>query len=321
MNISIVIPNYNGAKYILECIKSVYDQVDIKREIIVVDNNSNDESLNLIKRHYADISLLINESNFGFAKAVNQGIRYSNADFVILLNNDAFARPGFVQSLLNCINSDSKIFSVSAKMLSYSNPELIDNAGDQLCLTGWAFKTGDGKHHSLFNEEKTIFSSCAGAAIYRKSVFHEIGFFDEVFFAYLEDVDVGFRANIFGYKNVFCPAAEVLHIGSATSGSKYNDFKIKISARNNIYMLYKNLPNSLLILLGAFIIMGCIVKLIFFWRIGFGKSYAGGLKDAFKELKLIDRIKYRNQNLRSYVRIFKMLFRSTIYYFSGRLLQ
>src|SRR5690606_7839635 len=110
----------------------------------------------------------------------------------------------------------------------HSEPHIIDNAGDELTILGWAYKGGDGFPSEAFNKQRTIFSACAGAAIYRREVFEEIGYFDEEFFAYLEDVDIGFRANLHGYKNVFCPTAEVEHIGSATSGSKYNDFKVRI---------------------------------------------------------------------------------------------
>ena len=161
MDVSIVIPNYNGANYILDCIANIYDQIEDKKAIILIDNNSDDNSIDLIEERYPDVMLIKNNENLGFASAVNQGIRCSRSEFVILLNNDAFARPNFVRMLYDCIAADEKIFSASAKMLSYTNPGIIDNAGDQLTLMGWAFKTGDGIESSLYTKEKIIFSSCA----------------------------------------------------------------------------------------------------------------------------------------------------------------
>src|SRR5690606_27756094 len=140
MNTSIVIPNYNGEKYIIECIDKIYDQIKCKRDIIVVDNNSSDQSVKLIKEKYPEITLITNHKNLGFADAVNIGIKYSDTEFVILLNNDAFAYPRFVSELYDTICEDVEIFSVSAMMLNYWYPHLIDNAGDQFCITGWAFK-------------------------------------------------------------------------------------------------------------------------------------------------------------------------------------
>lgn len=277
MHVSIVIPNYNGERYILDCIASVYDQIEDKREIIIVDNHSTDNSVSLIEQHYPDVTLIINDENRGFAAAVNQGIRASSGKYVILLNNDAFAREGFVEALYKCMESDPKIFSASAKMLRYDQPGIIDNAGDELTIFGWAYKTGDGRPSEAYNKQRRIFSACAGAAIYRKELFEEIGYFDESFFAYLEDVDIGFRANLHGYKNVFCPAAVVDHIGSATSGSRHNEFKVKISARNNILLLKKNYTPSLWMCNIVFIIFGMIIKYLFFVIKGYGKAYREGV--------------------------------------------
>lgn len=285
MNVSIVIPNYNGEKYILDCIASIYDQIEHKQDIIVIDNHSTDLSVSLIKSKYPDITLIENDNNKGFAAAVNQGIQASKAKYVILLNNDAFARSGFVQALCHCMESDSRIFSAGAKMLRYSEPDLIDDAGDELTIFGWAYKVGDGQPSEKFNKQRRIFSACAGAAIYRRELFEEIGYFDESFFAYLEDVDIGFRANLHGYMNVFCPSAEVEHVGSATSGSRHNDFKIKISARNNVWLCLKNLPYSLKILNGLFIIVGILIKFAFFSYKGFSQTYATGLREAWDKRK------------------------------------
>jgi len=322
MDVSIVIPNYNGANYILACISSVYEQLPDKKAIIVIDNNSTDNSKALIQEAYPDITLVTNETNVGFASAVNQGIRLTRSKYVILLNNDAFAKPNFVRTLIACVEKDPLVFSASAKMLSYHQPAIIDNAGDQMCLTGWAFKTGEGDKSHLYDTERIIFSSCAGAAIYRRERFDEIGYFDDRFFAYLEDVDIGFRANIFGYKNVFCPNATVLHIGSATSGgTKYNDFKVKLSARNSVYLLVKNLPVFLWVLNAPFIFAGFVIKALFFWKISFGKPYIQGFLEGYKTRHAVNRIPFDKKNIKHYLRIQKMMAKSTVDYFTTRVVQ
>lgn len=317
MNVSIVIPNYNGENYILDCIASIYDQISYKRSIIVIDNHSKDNSIALIQAKFPEITLIANSENVGFAAAVNQGIKVSETKYVILLNNDAFARQGFVRELHNCIESDPKIFSVSAKMLRFSQPGLIDDAGDELTLLGWAYKNGDGNLSEAHNKQRTIFSACAGAAIYRREAFEQIGYFDESFFAYLEDVDIGFRANLYGYRNVFCPTAKVEHIGSATTGSKYNDFKVKISARNNVWLLVKNLPFVLLIMNSVFITVGFLIKVLFFMVKGFGKSYLSGVIEGIRTMGNITKTK-PSFSFSNIIRIEFRMIVSTCYYIGSK---
>ncbi|WP_225369295.1 glycosyltransferase [Methanobrevibacter arboriphilus] len=131
--------------------------------------------------------LIANNSNLGFSKAVNQGIELvvnRGSEYVCLLNNDVEIDSNFFNRLFNTINNDKKIFSVSSKMLQYDNPDLIDDAGDEYTLLGWTKKSGDGLDKSItrYSKPREIFSSCAGAALYRTSIFNEIGYFDENFF-------------------------------------------------------------------------------------------------------------------------------------------
>ena len=132
----------------------------------------------------------------GFCKAVNEGIKASNAEYVILLNNDTKAYNTYIEYLLKAIEKDEQIFSVNPQMLSMDYPGRIDDAGDLYCALGWAFARGKGKRKELYDTPKEIFASCGGASIYRRKIFDEIGLFDETHFAYLEDLDVGYRALI-----------------------------------------------------------------------------------------------------------------------------
>ncbi|KYH30672.1 putative glycosyltransferase EpsJ [Clostridium tepidiprofundi DSM 19306] len=303
MKSSIIIPNYNGEKYIKECIDSLYTQTFKDFEIIIVDNASIDNSCSIIESSYPEIKLIKNNENYGFSTAVNQGIKSAEGQFVVLLNNDTVVDEYWLENLVNCIDKDDKIFSVCSKMIRYNEKDKIDDAGDEYCILGWAYKRGDGRPVYNYNKNKLVFSSCAGAAIYRKSVFKEIGYFDENFFAYLEDVDISYRAKIHGYKNKFCSKAKVYHIGSATTGSKYNSFKVKLASRNNIYLVYKNMPIVQLIINFPFLLIGYVIKLLFFIFKGYGKIYLGGTKEAFKSLKMINKTKFRVKNVINYFRI------------------
>ena len=124
-------------------------------------------------------------------------------------------------------------------MIQYHDSSKIDSAGTYYNALGWAYAYGKDKSVKKYNNIRKIFAACGGASIYRKKVFEEIGMFDEKHFAYLEDIDVGYRARIAGYDNLYEPKSEVIHVGSAASGARYNEFKVKMSSRNNVYLIYK----------------------------------------------------------------------------------
>ena len=310
--ISVVIPNFNGIHLLKECLDSIKKQDFTFYEVIIIDNASQDESVEYLNKTYPEFTLLLNNENLGFAAAVNQGIKASNAEYIFLLNNDVELEFDCISNLLNCIKKDKTIFAVSSKMIQYNDRCKIDDAGDEYTIFGWTKKVGNNKSPDLYNNKREIFSACAGAALYRKSVFNEIGCFDENFFAYMEDVDIGYRAKIYGYKNLYCPKAVVYHIGSGSSGSKYNKFKIRLAARNNVYVPYKNMPWPQLTLNSIFLAIGFIIKYIFFLRKGYGKDYLKGLKEGLTSLDKINKIKYKNGRLTNYLSIEWILFKNTV---------
>ncbi|MBP3888342.1 MAG: glycosyltransferase family 2 protein, partial [Cellulosilyticum sp.] len=208
--ISIVIPNYNGEKNLKACLNSIREQVDVTYEIIIIDNASIDSDYEWVKVQ-PDIMFKQLSRNFGFSKAVNEGIKLSRGEYVLLLNNDTVLEPNFLKEIRQAIEMDHKIFAVSSKMISYQDRSIIDDAGDEYTLLGWTLKCGDGKPVEAYTKPREVFSACAGAALYRKSIFDEIGYFDEHFFAYMEDVDISYRARTYGYKNTYCPTAHVYH--------------------------------------------------------------------------------------------------------------
>ena len=178
-----------------------------------------------------------------------------------------------------------------------------DDAGNYYCALGWAYARGKGKDIHTYEKEEKIFSSCAGAAIYRKKIFDKIGLFDEEHFAYLEDMDVGYRARIHGYENWYAPDAMVYHVGSGTSGSRYNQFKIRYSSRNNIYLIYKNMPLLQIIINLPFLVAGFGIKILFFTLKGFGREYIAGIKNGFQISAKNRKVSFRFRNLPNYIKI------------------
>lgn len=285
---AIVIPNYNGIQFLSDCLNSLKQQSVQDFDVIVVDDCSTDDSLKEIACNFSWVKSVKRIENGGFAAAVNDGIRLAkenSAEYVILLNNDTVADKYFVEKMVKAIEENSNIFSVQAKMLSLKKPEIIDDAGDFYTVLGWAYARGKGEKASKYNKKGSIFAACAGAAIYRCEIFDKIGYFDEAHFAYLEDIDIGYRARLYGYDNRYEPQAIVYHAGSATSGSRYNEFKIRLASRNSVYLIYKN--QTLLQKIFHFLplTVGFLVKQLFFSLKGYGKIYHQGVLEGLKMCK------------------------------------
>lgn len=284
---TVVIPNYNGIKYIDSCLSSLYKAMDdeYRFEIIVVDNGSEDGSLEIVKDKYPDVRLIELGENTGFAYAVNQGIRESTTDYVLLLNNDVIVDDCMVQFLEEAMDEEKSAFSINALMLSMADNDIVDGAGDYYCALGWAFAFWKDKEAIKLKRglhRRRLFSCCAGASIYRKALFDEIGLFDEEHFAYLEDVDVGYRARLAGYSNLLEMSAMCEHAGSGSSGSRYNEFKIRLSSRNSTYLIRKNMPVLQRIINLPFFVIGFGIKVLFFAFKGYAGLYIKGLIEGIK---------------------------------------
>ncbi|MDO4454146.1 MAG: glycosyltransferase family 2 protein [Eubacteriales bacterium] len=294
--VSVVIPNWNGEKYLRQCLKSLRQQDFRKFEIIVVDNGSEDDSVDMMKRDFPEVRILRMKKNEGFCRAVNRGIHAAKAPYILLLNNDTCAERTFVKEMFRGIRRHKNCFSCQAKMMQKEYPDLMDDAGDFYSALGWAFADGKGEPEWKHNREKRIFSSCAGAAIYRKSILDKIGLFDESHFAYLEDLDLGYRAKRYGYENWFLPKARVYHVGSGTTGSRYNKFKVRHSARNNLYVIYKNMPAWQIVWNLPFLIAGFCLKGLFFWKKGLASEYWKGFFEGIRLCRNRKKVKYQKED-------------------------
>ena len=305
MKVSVVTPNYNGEKFLKAFFESLNNDSEFIGEVIIIDNGSSYNSKDYINSNTFDfpVKLIENSQNLGFAPAVNQGISHAKHEYIFSLNNDTEVKEGSIKHMVDLISSSEDIFSVQAKMLQFNNKDLIDDAGDEYNLLAWTKKTGENHNSNEFIQVKEIFSSCAGAALYKKSLLEELGMFDDNFFAYMEDVDLAIRAKINGYHNLLCPQAVVYHIGSATSGSRYNEFKVKLAARNNVWVVYKNIPIPLKIINFIFLFLGFLIKYLFFVKKGFGSIYLAGIKEGLSSRDKVTKTQFKSKNIKNYLKI------------------
>ena len=315
--VSVIIPNYNGIAYLEGVLASLEQQTMDNFEVIVVDNGSTDGSSAFIAANFSWVRIIELSDNFGFSKAVNVGIEASRTPYVLLLNNDTEVEKNFVEEMLAAIRRHKNAFYCQAKMIQYHDRDKLDDAGNYYCSLGWGFARGKGKDISAYDKEEKIFAACAGAAIYRKKLMNKTGLFDEEHFAYMEDVDIGYRARIYGYENWYAPRAVVYHVGSGTSGSRYNQFKIRYSSRNNIYMIYKNMPLLQILINLPFLAAGFGAKIIFFALKGFGREYLAGIKNGFQLSKKEKKVPFSLANLPRYVQIQAELWYNIILRFRG----
>ncbi len=306
MKTTVIIPNYNGIKYLRNCLVSLRED-SADTPIIVVDNGSSDGS-EKVYSGFDGVTQIRNTENLGFSVAVNQGILAAKTEYVILLNNDIEVKTGFIHALETALDKDPRVFSAQAQMRSLHEPERLDGAGDYYCALGWPLAAAKGRNiNCRANRGKWIFSSCAGAAIYRREQLISFGLFDELHFAYFEDVDVGYRARILGYRNRYVPEAVVLHAGSAFSGSRHNAFKVNLSSANSIYLIAKNMPFLQILLNLPFLVLGYLVKILYFTRKGLGGVYLRGLckgfAKAFSKRGRERKIRFSFKNLGNYCKI------------------
>jgi len=243
--ISVIIPNFNGIKFLKTCLDSLYRQTFKDFEIILVDNNSKDDSIKFTERNYPNVEIIKLKDNTGFAKAVNVGIKNSNSELIALLNNDTEADKDWLMELNNAAENFPDIGFFASKMLDFYDHTIIDSCGINMTWSGRSFNNGmNEKNSEKYEKDGYVFGACAGAALYRKKLFDKIGLFDEDFFMYLEDVDFSFRAQLLDFKCQYVSKAKVYHIGRASSGGNKSSLSFRLCARNRWYMIYKNFPNQ-----------------------------------------------------------------------------
>jgi len=244
----VVIPNWNGAEIVPDCLRSLELQ-SYSHQVVVVENGSTDSSAMLIKEKFPAVTLLEFPDNAGFAGGVNRGIRHAmkhNATYIALLNNDAVVDKDWLKNIVRSMNTNDKTGIVTGKLLR-DDEKHFDSTGDYYSIYGIPFPRGRNQvDEGQYDDAESVFSASGGASLYRVAMLKEIGLFDERFFAYYEDVDISFRARLYGWDVLYNPKAIAYHAVSSTS-SKLGSFS-HYHANKNFYFLYiKNMPTKLFI--------------------------------------------------------------------------
>jgi GT2 family glycosyltransferase len=226
--------------------------------------------------------------NRGFAAAVNAGVEASDTEFVVLLNNDTEQDEPWLGALVRAADAHPDAGLFASKLVDFHDRRLLDGAGDALRLSGLPYRLGHGERdRGQFDSPAYVFSACAAAALYRRTLFEEIGLFDEDFFAYCEDGDMSFRAQLADYRCLYVPGAVVYHIGSASTGGKRSATATRLGTRNSLSLLVKNLPLSAVPHILPFFVAGQIVRLLTAAATGKLRAHLEGLAGAWHHLPLM----------------------------------
>jgi GT2 family glycosyltransferase len=212
MSCGVVIPNWNGRQFLGPCLEALRAQTLDGFEIVLVDNASTDDSVDFVKEHFPEVRVVEAEENVGFAAGMNLGIRAVDTELIAFLNNDTAPAPSWLEELVACLERHPRAAAATSKMLLHDRPETIDSAGDGITTLFLPYARGHGaRDNAQYEREEQVFSASGGASLWRGAVLDRIGLFDEAFFAYYEDVDLGFRARLAGYECWYAPRAVVRH--------------------------------------------------------------------------------------------------------------
>jgi hypothetical protein len=282
--ISVIIPNWNGARYIEVCLGSLERQTYKDFEMIFVDNDSKDNSVEIVKRRFPEARVVLLKSNRGFAAAANEGIRVSRGDYIALLNNDTEADPCWLQELLEGMKKSEAIGMCASKIIQFDDRSKLDTTGDGFTKFGVSIKRGHNQPAEGYQTGDFVFGACAAAAFYRRSLFDRTGLFDEDFFCIYEDVDMSFRAQLAGFRCLYVPGAIVYHLVGGTAGTK-NDFTLYFGQRNLETVFFKNVPAQLLLKYLPVHFAYNFSAFVYYLIGGKGKLFFQSKTDAARQLK------------------------------------
>lgn len=245
MNISVVVPNWNGKDSVGKCLDSLLSQ-SIKTSVVVVENGSTDGSLEYLTKNYPEVELVINEKNLGFAGGVNSGIKKAidnESDYIALFNNDALADKDWLKNIVSVMEQHKELGIATCKFVDI-NKKKLDSTGDLYTSWGLPYPRGRGEEDlDKYDHQTEIFAASGGASVYRTEMLKQIGLFDEDFFAYYEDIDISFRAQLAGWKVAYVPEAVAYHQIGGTS-QKIKGFTTYQTIKNLPWLLVKNVPGK-----------------------------------------------------------------------------
>ena len=298
--VSVIIVTWNSKKHLSICMDHFLTQTFQDFEVILVDNGSEDHALDELQEKYPPLRLQIErlDANLGFAVANNIGASLACGKWLALLNTDAFPEPDWLEQLLYATDQNPECSFFASRQIQFNTPHLLDGAGDAYHVSGLAWRryyNRPAKHLGLQPAE--VFSPCGAAALYLREDFLQAGGFDEDYFSYFEDVDLGFRLRLIGKKCLYVPQAVVYHVGSASTG-KRSDFSIYYGYRNLIWTFIKNMPSPLIWLYLPLHIGTLLFFVVLLTLRGQGRPIWLAIFDAYSDLpKIIAKRRMLHQNL------------------------
>jgi GT2 family glycosyltransferase len=277
--VSVVIPNYNQRNLLDRVLRDLSLQQRLPEEVVVVDNGSNDDSVTLARKH--GVRVIEMGSNQGFSRAVNRGVREARGEVVAILNNDVELDTEWLARLLDTMETTGAWFA-TGKILQAGSTGTIDGTYDEVSRAACAWRCGEGRPDGpLWSKSSQVSFASFTAALFRKELFRDIGFLDESFNSYLEDVDFGLRCAVAGRTGVYVPEAIARHRGSATLGA-WSAEKVRLISRNQLLLVAKHYPRRWWLRLGWAVLVGQLLWGAVATRHGAGWAYWKGKLDGFR---------------------------------------
>lgn len=243
--VTVIIVNWNAGDLLSRCVSDLLCQTTSPKRILLIDNGSSDNSVEQLP-YLSGVEVQRLGQNLGFAGGNNRAFEKCDTEYVALLNPDAFPEPDWLEKLVTAADAHPEVAAFGSRQMVYGEANTIDGLGDVYHASGLVWRRGHGQlMQDTELAPREIFSPCAGAALYRRDVLNKVGGFDEDYFCYVEDVDLGFRIRLAGYRAMYVPDAVVHHIGSATTGGQRSDFSVYHGHRNLVWTFVKNMPGAL----------------------------------------------------------------------------
>jgi GT2 family glycosyltransferase len=281
--VAVVIISWNSWAFLARCLEALAAQTYKDFSVTIIDNASSDEMPLQLLANYPEVNLVRSAVNLGFAAGNNLAVKNytGSSEWIALLNADAFADPHWLEALLAGAKANPEFVAFGSKLLNAANPRLLDGTGDAYHLSGRIWREGRGTPASaVLDTEREVFSPCAAAALYRRSALMDVEGFDEDFFCYVEDMDIGFRLRLSGYRCLYVPQSIVHHVAGGSTGGTHTDFSVYHGHRNLVWTFVKDMPGILFWLLMPLHAALNLVSIPWFLFLGQGNVILRAKRDA-----------------------------------------
>jgi GT2 family glycosyltransferase len=298
--VAVIVVSWNSGEWLAKAVNSVFEQTQPARRVIVVDNASSDGSIaSLAGINRKELDVIRLKRNIGFAAANNVGLqRCGDSKWIALLNPDAFAQPQWLENLVRASRRHPDYQSFACRQIMANDHSVLDGVGDAYHVSGAHWRLAHGKSVNHASDSCEVFSPCGAAAFFRADVLREVGGFDESFFCYGEDIDLGFRLRLRGYRCRHVPDAVVHHVGSATTGRR-SDFAVYHGHRNLVWIYVKNMPTILMLIYGGAHLLLNILSIVWYMVRGRGAVIVKAKRDALRGLPQVLRERKKIQAQRT----------------------